>query len=31
MNDANMLRIVHELAKQSENVFIEPHAMKRMK
>lgn len=31
MNDANMLRIVRELAQRSENVFIEPHAKKRMR
>lgn len=31
INDANMIRIIRELAQKSENVFIEPHAMKRMK
>ena len=31
INDANMLRIVRELAQNIENVFIEPHAKKPMK
>jgi hypothetical protein len=31
LNDTNMLRLVRELAKDSSNVFIEPHAKKRMK
>ena len=31
LNDANMLRIIRELAQKTENVFIEPHAKKRMK
>ncbi|MFZ2736651.1 MAG: DUF4258 domain-containing protein [Burkholderiaceae bacterium] len=31
LNDANMLRIVREVSKNSLNVFIEPHAKKRMK
>lgn len=31
INDANMLRIIRELAKDTVNVFIEPHAKKRMK
>ena len=31
LNDANMLRIIRDLASKSENVFIEPHAKKRMK
>ena len=31
LNDANMLRIIWELAQKTENVFIEPHATKRMK
>lgn len=31
LNDANMLRIVRELAQDSANVFIEPHARKRMR
>ena len=31
LNDANMLRLIRKLAESSENVFIEPHAKKRMK
>lgn len=31
LNDANMLRIVRDLAADSANVFIEPHAKARMK
>lgn len=31
LNDVNMLGIIRELASNSENVFIEPHAKKRMK
>ena len=31
INDANMLRIIRELAQDTGNVFIEPHAKKRMK
>lgn len=31
LNDANMLRIVRELARDTANVFIEPHARSRMK
>ncbi len=31
LNDANMLRIVRKLAQATENVFIEPHARKRMR
>jgi Domain of unknown function (DUF4258) len=31
LNDANMLRLIRELANDSLNVFIEPHAKKRMK
>lgn len=31
LNDVNMLRIIRELASNSGNVFIEPHARKRMK
>lgn len=31
LNDANMLRLIRELAQNSLNVFIEPHAKKRMK
>lgn len=31
LNDANMLRIVRDLAAKSENVFFEPHARQRMK
>ena len=31
INDANMLRIIRELSADTENVFIEPHAKKRMK
>lgn len=31
LNDANMLRIIRELAQDTGNVFIEPHARKRMK
>ena len=31
INDVNMLRIIRELAKDTGNVFIEPHAKKRMK
>ena len=30
LNDANMLRIVRELAQKSENVFIKKHAKQRM-
>jgi hypothetical protein len=31
LNDANMLRIIRDLAQKTENVFIEPHAKKRMR
>ena len=31
LNDANMLRIVRKLAQDTANVFIEPHAKKRMR
>lgn len=31
LNDANMLRVLRELAQISENVFFEPHAKKRMR
>jgi hypothetical protein len=31
INDANMLRIIRELAQDTVNVFFEPHAKKRMK
>lgn len=31
LNDANMLRLIRELAQDSLNVFVEPHAKKRMK
>ena len=31
LNDANMLRIIRELARDSGNVFYEPHAKKRMR
>ena len=31
LNDANMLRIIRNLAQKTENVFIEPHAKKRMR
>jgi len=31
LNDANMLRIIRDLAKKTENVFIESHAKKRMR
>lgn len=31
INDANMLRIIRELAQDTGNVFIEPHAKKRMR
>ncbi len=31
LNDANMLRIVRKLAQDTANVFIEPHARKRMR
>ena len=31
INDANMLRIIRELARDTANVFIEPHAKKRMR
>ncbi len=31
LNDANMLRIIRELAQDTGNVFIEPHAKKRMR
>jgi hypothetical protein len=31
LNDANMLRIVRELAQDSANVFIAPHARRRMR
>lgn len=31
LNDANMLRIVRELAQRTENVYVEPHAKRRMR
>lgn len=31
LNDANMLRIIRALAQNSENVYIEAHAKKRMR
>ena len=31
LNDANMLRVIRRLAKDTGNIFILPHAKKRMK
>jgi hypothetical protein len=31
LNDGNMLRLVREIAQDTANVFIEPHAKKQMK
>ncbi len=31
LNDGNMLRIIRELAADTANVFIEPHAKRRMR
>jgi hypothetical protein len=31
LNDANMLRLIREIARDTGNVFIEPHAKKQMK
>ena len=31
LNDANMLRVIRELAQDSGNVFVEPHAKQRMR
>ena len=31
LNDVNMLRLIREIAHNTENIFIEPHAKKQMK